>query len=291
MQHEEGEQAPVKGLGLEQQSNRMSLLEHVIDKRVKNLEYLKKIVEGKDQILWMNTIKFRNDEVAQHFADSKEINERLFQWFCLGLSLSGILHHPNGTAFVLVLCRLLDEWEHRFSSGVERIFKELRGKKASITPEDTTAHPGGESPVAFLHKLSGSHVYEYLTVPEIPIQLHNKEVILCLSTVLMFVYRKLLDNDCTEQSGCMVRIISLDKKFKHHFFGLISRELEKVAEGAMRRSQHMIFELFSSIDPMNSRTATVDDIFTPTGFVSRGDSSESEDEGGFANPQFVDACD
>ena len=284
---------------LNQKGVRMATLEHVINKRVATLTYLKKVFgqslsDGDDKaVFWMNVVRLTRADLDAHFAGVDALGkDRLYNWFCLGLSLAGLLSLPNGLHFVGAVSTLISEWEYFSASGVERMLKDIRSGRrkkstfdgrdslqpppsvqqqpggsaaeaasplcpdgdvpnppassgAAAAPAKPPASPGNEQPAASeggggataastAH--SGGAVYRHLTLPSVPTALCYSETVLCLSDVLIFVYRKLLDNECASEAGTK-SVMDLDKKFKHHFFGLLSREVEKIAEQQVRMSQ------------------------------------------------------
>ncbi|KAJ9446452.1 hypothetical protein DIPPA_30626 [Diplonema papillatum] len=299
---------PESGLpeGLESQATRMALLEHIIAKRVRNLEYLKRVFEseGSDGVLWMNTVKVGAKDLLEHFSEgtARPVDAKLHAWFCMGVSLAGLLPLQNGLQFVSVIETLLAEWEHRFATGVDRLLHvwkggaaqaqskpaaqpELHSPKSSpvqseppavMVPSDATTGgkptASGGTASGILSMFSKTVTFEYLSVPDVPMELSFSEVILSLSRVLVLVYRKFLDTECAEAASGISRVIRVDKKFKHHFFGFLSREIEKTAEGVLRNSQRALAQLFSAFtlpDGGNLATAT---------FLADGNASGSEDE-------------
>ena len=244
---------------LASKATRIQLLEHTVEKRIANLTYLRRFFDDGSSVMWMNVVRITRADLDTHFASNPSVtHDRLYGWFALGLSLAGLLSLQNGRQFVNVVSTLLNEWEYQTSSGVGRMLKDLKTKTArrrsvaeatadppglpasasfasnEVTAEGTESTPTpGHSPSNH-GGVTGKHtVHKYLCQPSVPTSLCYAETILCLCDVLLFIYRKFLDYDSED----LRKVIDIDKKLKHHFFGLLSRELEIVAEERLRRVQ------------------------------------------------------
>eukprot|EP01063_Lacrimia_lanifica_P039745 TRINITY_DN8803_c0_g1_i2.p1 TRINITY_DN8803_c0_g1~~TRINITY_DN8803_c0_g1_i2.p1 ORF type:complete len:325 (+),score=95.08 TRINITY_DN8803_c0_g1_i2:52-1026(+) len=267
--------------GLEHRATRMALLEYVIGKRCGNLEYLRTVFECDDEdgVMWMGVVQLTRVQLKAHFTEWSK--PRLTQWLCLGLSLSGLLSQPNGLGFVAAVERMLDEFEYHYSSGMGRILKGLNKPKNAVAagqgeepppaasageakPSATHSDPhergpppasptdGGAQPSP-KHAVPGkgaagqkTSAYQYLTLPNTPLDLALKEIVVSLCSCLSFVYRKLLDPDCVESTQCLTRIMAIDKRVEQIVFEVLSAELETLAMKQVTASQQSLANLFST---------------------------------------------
>eukprot|EP01064_Diplonema_japonicum_P002685 TRINITY_DN11715_c1_g1_i1.p1 TRINITY_DN11715_c1_g1~~TRINITY_DN11715_c1_g1_i1.p1 ORF type:complete len:299 (+),score=51.01 TRINITY_DN11715_c1_g1_i1:42-938(+) len=270
----------------DKQGTRVALLEHSTKKRVENLEYLKTIFESESEegVLWMNCVRIRQRDLDTHFDEENRIVKgKLASWFGLGLSLSGVLEIPVGVQFVKAVEVLLQEYEYQYSSHMERFISGFRGSNSSsgepaITSPTSPDIVPPNLPQLFAKTGTSSKPgpsYRFLSIPAIPMKLNHREVILCLCTSVVFVYRKFLDSGCMEDKSCLKKILNIDKKLKHHFFGLLSREIEKLAETIVRKSQKSVFQLFDSFheDPGKPNAAGL-----LSGFTEDITGASSEDD-------------
>eukprot|EP01062_Namystynia_karyoxenos_P045883 TRINITY_DN34189_c0_g1_i1.p1 TRINITY_DN34189_c0_g1~~TRINITY_DN34189_c0_g1_i1.p1 ORF type:complete len:353 (+),score=89.74 TRINITY_DN34189_c0_g1_i1:79-1137(+) len=262
---------------------RLHVLEYIIGKRVKNLEYLRRVHNG--GTMWMNCVWMTAEDVERHFdpAENRVAREHLLQWFTLGLSLAPLLALPNGWQFLCAVERLVDEWEYHFASGVERMIRGLRqpggrggDEQRAAGAAGAAAFGSGASAASVQRKVTGLVTYDYLTTPTVPIPLSYLEVVLSLASILTFAYRKFLDHDTTDTAGGLAKVIRIDKRFKHHFFGLLSRELERLSVTLLGREQRKLADLFASFTaPDGSRGGALVSL-APSQPAAAGDESDED---------------
>eukprot|EP01065_Artemidia_motanka_P020514 TRINITY_DN24556_c0_g1_i2.p1 TRINITY_DN24556_c0_g1~~TRINITY_DN24556_c0_g1_i2.p1 ORF type:complete len:185 (+),score=53.12 TRINITY_DN24556_c0_g1_i2:467-1021(+) len=126
------------------------------------------------------------------------------------------------------------------------------------------ATSSGQHQPPVVTRKSNVDAYDYLQAPSVPMPLSYREVVLSLASTMMFTYRKFLDHDMVETLGCMNRVVRVDKRFEHHFFGLVSRQLEGLSCALLAKEQRKLAELFASFTaPDGSRGGAL--VSIPTG--------------------------
>jgi hypothetical protein len=94
-----------------------------------------------------------------------------------------------------------------------------------------------------INKVAGTVVYEFLRTPNIPCPLDYSQVVYSLCDILLLVYRKLMDDTSVALSDS---VLKLDGRFKHHFFGLISRDLNTLAMYIIKNKLSIVESLFTN---------------------------------------------
>ncbi|KAL0488758.1 hypothetical protein AKO1_003897 [Acrasis kona] len=200
--------------------SKAQLLEYVVKKRVDNLDYIRRVHEGK--AFWLNTVKITPQDIQQYY-HPQTLQKRVQQWFYMGVSIAPLLQLENGYLFVRSCAQLMEEYEYHFSNVAVQGMKILKALTVSANEEDEDANVNRPiKPV--INKVGGTVVYEFLRTPNIPCVLDYCQVVFSLCDILTFVYRKLMDESSVAHS-LHESIIKLDGRFKHHFFGLVSRDL------------------------------------------------------------------
>lgn len=160
-------------------------------------------------------------------------------WFVLGASLARLLGCPvGGAAFAEALHELLLEWEHFSASGsaaralAARHLRKDREERGLPRFDDVDGH----RPYAFL-----------VTEPVLGFEPSYEALVPALCTTCIFVYRKLCDYEAAERESTFRRVLSADRKLKRGFFGLLSKELSRLAMFKVRRQYRWLDEhLFAS---------------------------------------------
>ena len=92
---------------------RKKLLEHMVEKRKKNFQYIKDLHQGGTYFL--NSVLVTKDDV-QYVVNQKDVEHRARIFYYLGYSLSGLLDLTNGPNTVRAFSQLMEEWEYTFDS-------------------------------------------------------------------------------------------------------------------------------------------------------------------------------
>lgn len=144
---------------------KVPLMEFIVQKRVENLEYIRKFHEG--QVFWMNTVKVSPSEIEKAY-QSQTLQKRLEQWFTLGMSMAPLIQIDNGYEFVRACSQLLEEFEYHFSNMAVQGMKILKAFTNNFVDDDTPPVITSQKTIKpSIHKSNGSVVYEFLQTPNI----------------------------------------------------------------------------------------------------------------------------
>ncbi|KAL9654056.1 hypothetical protein ABK040_011600 [Willaertia magna] len=201
---------------------KVQLIEYIVQKRVDNLDYIRKFHEGK--IYWFNTVQITIEDINKYYP-ATFLQKRLQQWCCLGISLSNLLQLDTGIQFIRACAQLLEEYEYEFSNVAVQGMKMLKAIALNNWEEESLVQKNIKPTI---HKMNGNVVYEFLKIPNIPCDLDYRQVVFSLCDVLTFVYRKFMD-ESTSSNNLHEYIIKLDKKFKNSFIALICKEMSTLA--------------------------------------------------------------
>ncbi|GKT14207.1 hypothetical protein ADUPG1_010442 [Aduncisulcus paluster] len=108
------------------ESDRMNLIEHIITKRLTNLEYLKRVHRGK--AFWLNIVQLSPDDIVSSY-DSTFLQNRTCIWFSLGVSLGRLIPNPNGPSFIFAVARVFYELDALVHTPFTRGLKTFSMKK------------------------------------------------------------------------------------------------------------------------------------------------------------------
>ena len=89
------------------------MIEYMINKRVKNLDYLKRVHEG--HVFWLNVVKINSSDIERYY-HPQTLQKRVQQWFYLGVSIAPLLQLENGWSFVRACAQLMEEYEYHFAN-------------------------------------------------------------------------------------------------------------------------------------------------------------------------------
>jgi hypothetical protein len=212
------------------------MIEYLVNKRVKNLDYLKRVHDG--QVFWLNVVKISTADIERYY-HPQTLQKRIQQWFFLGVSIAPLLQLENGWNFVRACSQLMEEYEYHFANVAVQGMKILKALKFSNADEEMNRNsikPG-------IHKVGGTVIYEFLRTPNIPCPLDYSQVVYSFADILTLVYRKLMDDSSISLSES---ILKLDGRFKHHFFGLIRRDLNTLAMYIIKNKISIVESLFAS---------------------------------------------
>lgn len=232
----------IKGLGkLVTNDSKAQLLEYIVKKRVDNLDYIRRVHEGK--VFWLNCVKITPQDIEQYY-HPQTLQKRVQQWFYMGVSIAPLLQLENGYHFIRSCAQLMEEYEYHFSNVAVQGMKILKALTVSSTEDDEETNINRPiKPV--INKVGGTVVYEFLRTPNIPCVLDYCQVVFSLCDILTFVYRKLMDESSVANS-LHESIIRLDGRFKHHFFGLVSRDLNTLAMYIIKNKLATVESLFAN---------------------------------------------
>jgi hypothetical protein len=92
---------------------RKKRLEHLVEKRKLNFQYIKDLHQGGTYFL--NSVMVTREDVYRVVCQ-KDVEHRARMFYYLGLSLSALLDLTNGPATVRAFSQLMEEWEYTFDS-------------------------------------------------------------------------------------------------------------------------------------------------------------------------------
>nr|CAG4711719.1 unnamed protein product [Naegleria fowleri] len=197
---------------------KVPLMEFLVQKRLENLDYLRRFHEGK--IMWLNVVKVSPSEIENAY-QPKELQKRLEQWFCLGVSLAPLINYNDGYHFVRACSQLMEEYEYHYSSMAMQGMKILKAFTNTFVEEETPVIPSQKTIKPTIHKSNGSVIYEFLQTPHI-----------------------FLD-ETNINSSLHESIIKLDGKIKNNFIGLLSKDVTNIAIQVVKTKLASVQNMFS----------------------------------------------
>lgn len=206
-------------------------IERMVRTRTENLKYLRRFFDSDSSMhrnFWMNTIEI-GPELAVALSESKDCQSLTQEWFCIGRSLADLQMKGNGTHFVRAASQLMEEFSFYVSNVALQSVRQLKYlgsppgflDEASLSDSDVDFKPR-------LCRLHGSTVFQYLQIFPVPFSLDFGEVTTSLCDILVLSYKKFID-ESSASPPIFEWVLKLDAKFKHHFFGLISRRVNDFA--------------------------------------------------------------
>lgn len=234
-----------------QSSNLFNEVEHTVAKRSNNLKYLQKIFsvgsfDSHTEVFWMNIFRI-TPAVVETVCRSSSLRRQVEGWWCLGVSLAQLQEYPAGPLYVRACLQLCEEYTFHHGSSLSQNMKSLRAVVAdTLSAEDLL--PVTSSSISIkprLLKSSGQVIYQHYVALRPPCLLDPVQVILSVAEMLLFTYRKMLDESSADPSLHDVIIHKLDRFYKHHFFGYLSRQLNKVCMAAMQTELRALFAIFN----------------------------------------------
>jgi hypothetical protein len=218
-------------------------VEYVVRKRTQHLSYLKKVVsvtpasDAAAPVFWMNVARV-TPSVVTSFANSQAVRKRLEAWWYLGLSLGLAQQQPSGAPFVRACLQLCEEFDFHFGNIISQNLKQLRAVPADIvvaeTPSPRDMDPSSAATLKPRLAKANGVVYAALHATRAPTTLCPVQTILSLCDILLFTYRRFLDESSALEPVHRAIVARLDRFYKHTFFGLVSRELTSVLIGVMK---------------------------------------------------------
>ena len=287
-------------LVVKDRKTRTKLLEYVVDKRTRTLDYLRTLHTTGDA-LWMNSVRITTDDLSRYFlcteggvgsqvdvtvslaqphsrspsgtpgsaslpspsaavrhvtrtqgatAPPEWVAQHCKEWLVLGLSLGSLIQYPvGGVDFLTIVHEMLLEFDVHFASNsasralASRTLKKDREQRG-------LKHDAG------IKTILANGAFAYLVLPPIPFSgtdVPSYDVLVSpLCSTLQFVYRKLCDYDIAEDENTFKRLLAVDRRLKHVFFGAISKQLAKLSEVKLAQQRQWIsqtlFGAFSHVE-------------------------------------------
>jgi hypothetical protein len=214
-------------------------VEYIILKRQKNLDYVKRVHEGK--VFWLNLVRISKANILNYYSPDV-LQERALGWLILGLSCSKLLEMADSTCVVRALYQLLEEYEY-FMSKLKKdennrydIYTDFVFTTSHISTSQRNFSP--KDPVkAKIHTNSkGIAKFEHLYIPTLPGQgnLDYCEVLFTLCDVLSLVYGKTIDHNCLQNPIICEAILKIDKRIKSIFFTKVCNDLTLIAQPLLK---------------------------------------------------------
>lgn len=161
--------------------------EKFIQKRIEKIKYIRKVHQG--DVYWLNVYKLTQNEILQNYSEDF-LQKRIEQFFNFGMSLSLLL---QSNKFLINSLKLFEEFESNYTS--IKLWKQ-------------------------------TNVYQFLKLHHIPCKLDYLQVFNSFCDILIFSYRKLLEES-------FENILKFDEKVKIHFFDVIHKELTNLSLNKM----------------------------------------------------------
>eukprot|EP00762_Andalucia_godoyi_P001880 ANDGO_06088.mRNA.1 hypothetical protein NAEGRDRAFT_58715 len=217
-------------------------------------------------IFWMNSCRI-TPSLLDSLVRSHALSRKWPVWHVMGISLGDLLTDSrmsdvSSLSFLRACVLICEEAEFHIAGSLSQNFKTLRASVLDATSSvsasvsnafsDSTEvtrassnsnaapfqSPSGSEWKAKLQKANGQVVYSVLKAHHVPYSTSPFEAILSLCDVLLLTYRRFLDDASAafedsvrgiETIEWMHRVVvfRLDKFYKHHFFGLVSREITR----------------------------------------------------------------
>ena len=174
---------------------RVFRLEALVQQRISNFIYLRKIHEGGR--FWLNIVLLNNSDI-QRLVQSVVPKQRVVAFYYLGLSLYSLVELKGGATMVRALSQLVEEYEYFCSGAAMQGMKLLLAKNSNCVypslmaidlTEDSLVRPS-------IFKFQNSVVFERLKTPHVSFELDYVEVVLALSDALSNIYEKLFQTEC-----------------------------------------------------------------------------------------------
>lgn len=184
-------------------------LRDVFQKRIRNLSYLKRSLQG--QGTWFNTVQLDMADLAVAF-DNERMHKRTLRFFVLGLSLSSILEIPNPTDMARAINSLINELDGYTDDNIvslttgtgaatlgaqrPRMRSLFKSGKQSLK-RSAAAHAISEfgtldANLGPASTLVASDHNSYLIAPNVPFQLDFFHTFFTLCDMLVEIYYKML---------------------------------------------------------------------------------------------------
>ena len=256
---------------LKDRAGRNKLLEFLVDKRCRSLDYLRTLHAG--EALWMNSIYLTPTDLAMYFSTATAADGMMppgdspssshahvrqtstlrvgttctkdwleyhcREWLILGHSLGSLVQLSlSGVEFLDVITELLLELAVHTSTNAASRALASRALKKDRESRGLKHHVG----IQTITQLGG---YTYLCIPQQVAQGSDMipsygVVVPPLCSILQFTYRKLCDYDICASESDFKKLLAVDRRLKDIFFGSISKELSKLAQIKLHQQRSWI---------------------------------------------------
>eukprot|EP01100_Stratorugosa_tubuloviscum_P014663 TRINITY_DN798_c1_g1_i1.p1 TRINITY_DN798_c1_g1~~TRINITY_DN798_c1_g1_i1.p1 ORF type:complete len:223 (-),score=87.06 TRINITY_DN798_c1_g1_i1:57-725(-) len=204
----------------------------IVKRRVVNLNYLKRTHRG--EIHWLNSIHISKDDIKKSVSDTKILQKRIDEWFCLGFNLGELLF-LSADDFICSVQQLWDEYLHwtncdknkYWSSKMNQFNKEGWFKSCAMerfTPITTGAN------------------CDYF------------EVVCGLCDILAEVYERFGQLTPSQQNIAQSTIQKMDSFVKQHFMDIIIQELNTIALNSIKTRLISVEKIAESNTELIDRT-------------------------------------
>ncbi len=181
---------------------RKQRLETLIDKRINNFLYLKKIHEG--GCYWLNCVLFEKNDL-NNCIQLKCPDNRSLTYYYLGLSVSSLLDITDGPPVIKALSQLMEEWEYAFSNAAIQGMKYVLARTSNgVYPQFTAVADDQDQIRSTVYKFDNDVIYQYLNFPHVPFELDYIEVLFSLCDMLQLLYKKLWHIDSYRYLYCIL---------------------------------------------------------------------------------------
>jgi hypothetical protein len=234
---------------MEDALQRKKTIKLLIEKRFNNFDYFKRIMNLQNEkmnkkIHWLNIVYLTPSEILNSI-DFSVIQKRARMWFILGVNLSPILRIVNTPTYIRSLAQMMEEFEYYVSTNMKIPYLGFHIKKQLSVNLDNEY----EAVKPKLHKNGNNVEYEFLDIVNIPCELDYFEIIFALTETLKHVYAK-FDDECCSNKHIYETIIKLDSRLKNHFFGILEKELNKLAKKIVKEQMEDVYSVFNAWEPL-----------------------------------------
>ncbi|KYQ90865.1 hypothetical protein DLAC_07736 [Tieghemostelium lacteum] len=185
-------------------------------------------INSQRAIHWMNVAQIQKSDLEK----STDIQKRLLGWFCLGLSLAPLTTTDKGPAYVRSLVQLMEEYDYHFELG-----SAMQGVKVLLSKKQPTHTVVNENEhiKSKIMKIGNTVVYEFLKIFNISMakDLDYFHVVFSLLEILELIYKK-FDKETCSSKYVYEALLKVDSRLKHHIFGFLSKEIDKISTQIIR---------------------------------------------------------
>lgn len=180
-------------------------VESLVTRKSELLTYIQRV--HRQEAFFSNVVKLQKSDITSWIQEDI-LAKRTEMYFSLGMSLSPLLSCSTNV-FLKSCSQLLEEYEYQYSNFALQGMKYLR-----ILTMDQDS----------LKKVGNTVFYEYLKLTPLPCKLDYFQVLHSLCDILIFVYRKFMEDPNPKESTRQM-IYHIDEKIKSNFYGIIYKDL------------------------------------------------------------------
>jgi hypothetical protein len=180
-------------------------IEVLVQKRIEQLIYIQRV--HRQEVFYGNVIRLSKADIGNYVNEDVQ-TKRTEMFFSLGMNLSPLLS-AKPENFLSNCTQLIEEYEYHYSNFAMQGMKYLRFLTMDHEP---------------LKKVGNTIIFEYLKSITLPCKLDYFQVLHSLCDILIFVYRKFMEDPNPKESTRQL-IYALDDKIKSNTIGLLYKEL------------------------------------------------------------------